>query len=231
MGGALSDLVWPEAAHAARDAILAVPVGATEQHGPHLPLSTDTELAAALVDGLAAARASVVAAPPLAYGSSGEHEGFAGTLSIGQEALERVLVELVRSASATFARVLLVCAHGGNREPLRRAERRLRAEGLDVRVLFPRWSEGEHAGRVETSLMLALAPERVRPERAEAGATEPVTELMPRLVADGVRAVSPNGVLGDPAMASPEEGRLLLREEIARLAEAVDGWARAPSRS
>jgi mycofactocin precursor peptide peptidase len=227
MGGALSDLVWPEAAQAARGAILAVPVGATEQHGPHLPLSTDTELAAALVEGLATARPAVVAAPPLAYGSSGEHAGFAGTVSIGQDAFEGVLVELVRSAAATFARVLLVCAHGGNREALHRAERRLRGEGRDVRVWFPRWSKGEHAGRVETSLMLALAPERVRLERATAGATEPVEELMPRLVADGVRAVSPNGVLGDPAGACAQEGRLRLREELARLGDAVDAWATA----
>jgi mycofactocin system creatininase family protein len=227
MGGSLSDLASPEAARAAPGAILAVPVGATEQHGPHLPLSTDTEIAAALVEGLAAARPSVVAAPPLAYGSSGEHAGFAGTLSIGQEALERVLVELVRSAAATFARSLLVCAHGGNREALRRAELRLRAEGRDARAWFPRWSEGEHAGRVETSLMLSLAPDRVRLERATAGATESVEELMPRLVAAGVRAVSPNGVLGDPAGASAQEGRVLLRHEIGRLADAVDAWPAA----
>jgi mycofactocin precursor peptide peptidase len=227
MGATLSDLVWPEAAQAARGAILAVPVGATEQHGPHLPLSTDTEIAAALVEGLAAARASVVAAPPLAYGSSGEHAGFAGTLSIGQEALERMLVELVRSAAATFARVLLVCAHGGNRGALRRTELRLRAEGRDVRAWLPRWSEGEHAGQVETSLMLAIAPERVRLERAAAGATEPVEELMAQLVRDGVRAVSPNGVLGDPAGACAQEGRLRLQEEVARLVDAVDRWATA----
>jgi mycofactocin precursor peptide peptidase len=213
--------------HVAAGAILAVPLGATEQHGPHLPLSTDTEIAAALVERLATARSSVVAAPPLAYGSSGEHAGFAGTLSIGQEALERVVVELVRSASATFARVLLVCAHGGNLVPLRRAELRLRGEGRDVRAWLPRWSAGEHAGRVETSLMLALAPERVRLERAAAGATEPVEELMPRLAREGVRAVSPNGVLGDPAGASAEEGCALLADEIARLVDAVDAWATA----
>lgn len=227
MGEALSDLAWPEAAHLERGAILAVPVGATEQHGPHLPLSTDTELATALVEGLAAARPSVIAAPPLAYGSSGEHAGFAGTLSIGREALEQVLVELVRSASAPFGSVLLVCAHGGNLDAVRSAELRLREEGRDARAWFPSWSEGEHAGRVETSLMLALAPERVRLERAAAGVTDPVHELMPRLVSDGVRALSPNGVLGDPAGASAEEGRALLAEEVARLVEAVDAWATA----
>jgi creatinine amidohydrolase len=223
MGLALADVAWPDAARTAC-AVLAVPIGATEQHGPHLPLTTDTDIAGALVRGLAEARPDVVAAPPLAYGSSGEHAGFDGTLSIGREAVELVMVELVRSASHTFRRVLLVCAHGGNEAPLSRAEQRLRAEGRDVRAWLPRWFGDAHAGRLETSLMLAIAPERVALVRAAAGERAPLVELMPRLVAAGVRAVSPNGVLGDPAGASAAEGRALLAAEIARLAEAIDEW-------
>ena len=72
--------------------------------------------------------------------------------------------------------------------------------------------------------MLAIAPERVRLEAAAAGATAPLSELMPRLVEGGVRAVSPNGVLGDPAGASADEGRALLEAEVARLANAVEQW-------
>ena len=80
----LADLSWPEIGQrAAAGAVLAVPVGSTEQHGPHLPLSTDTDIAVALCDRLAAARPDVLAAPPVGYGSSGEHAGFPGTLSIG----------------------------------------------------------------------------------------------------------------------------------------------------
>jgi mycofactocin precursor peptide peptidase len=210
MTGGLGDATWPEAERAMTGAVLAVPVGSTEQHGPHLPLSTDTDIAVALVERLAARRGGVVAAPALAYGSSGEHEDFAGTLSIGREATELVLVELVRSASATFAAVVLVSAHGGNRVPVERAERRVRAEGRRVLAFLPRWPGDAHAGRVETSLMLALHPGRVRRERAQAGATDPIGELMPRLVAAGVRPVSPNGVLGDPAGANAAEGRRLL---------------------
>lgn len=220
----LADCAWPDAAHAAAGAVLAVPVGSTEQHGPHLPLSTDTDIAVALADGLAAARSDVVVAPPLAYGSSGEHAGFDGTLSIGQEAVELVLVELVRSASATFDRVLLVCAHFGNAGPLRRAEQRLRDEGRDVRAWLPGWSGDAHAGRLETALMLAIAPERVALDQAAAGAVEPIEQLMPRLLAAGVQPVSPNGVLGDPAGASADEGRALLAAEVTRLAEAVGAW-------
>src|SRR5712671_2477486 len=100
----LADLTWPEAARlAAEGALLAVPVGATEQHGPHLPLSTDTDLAVALCARLAAARPGVLAAPPVAYGASGEHQDFPGTLSIGSEAVELLLVELCRSATRTFS--------------------------------------------------------------------------------------------------------------------------------
>src|SRR5215207_8817237 len=128
----LADLTWPEAA-ARRDGLLAVPVGSTEQHGPHLPLSTDTDVAVALAGRLAAGRADVLVAPPLPYGSSGEHDGFAGTLSIGAAATELVLVELGRSASASVRRLLLVSAHGGNAGPVTAAVRRLREEGRDVR--------------------------------------------------------------------------------------------------
>jgi mycofactocin precursor peptide peptidase len=224
----LAGLTWPEAeALAAAGAVLAVPVAATEQHGPHLPLSTDTDLATALCARLAAARHGVIAAPPVAYGASGEHQGFAGTLSIGQDALELLLVELCRSASQTFGRVLLVCTHGGNAGPVRRAERRLRAESRAVLAWLPSWAGDAHAGRTETSLQLAMAPGRVRLDRAEPGNTRPIAELMPVLRASPVRAVSPNGVLGDPAGASAAEGRALLASLTSDLLAALDGWLAA----
>jgi len=218
-------LTSPEAGElATAGALLAVPVGATEQHGPHLPLSTDTDLAVALCARLAAARPGVLAAPPLAYGASGEHEDFPGTLSIGTEAVELLLVELCRSATRTFSRVLLVSTHGGNAEAVRRAERRLRSESRDILAWLPAWEGDAHAGRAETSLELALAPDRVRPDRAEAGNTRPLTELMPQLRRSGVRAVSPNGVLGDPAGASAAEGAALLGRLVTDLLATVDAW-------
>jgi len=222
----LAALTSPEAGElAAAGALLAVPVGATEQHGPHLPLSTDTDLAVALCARLVGARPGVLAAPPLAYGGSGEHEDFPGTLSIGTEAVELLLVELCRSATRTFSRVLLVSTHGGNAGAVRRAEQRLRAESRDVLAWLPAWEGDAHAGRAETSLELALAPDRVRPGRAEAGNTRPLAELMPELRRSGVRAVSPNGVLGDPAGASAAEGAALLGRLCADLLAAVDAWA------
>ncbi|WP_067477460.1 mycofactocin biosynthesis peptidyl-dipeptidase MftE, partial [Nocardia amamiensis] len=157
----LADLTWPEAGErAAAGAVLAIAVGATEQHGPHLPLSTDTDIAGELCARLAAARSDVLVGPAIPYGASGEHAGFPGTLSIGQAALELLVVELCRSATDTFGRILLVNWHGGNVEPLRRAEDLLRAESRDVRVYLPRFDGDLHAGRSETALQLALAPGR-----------------------------------------------------------------------
>src|SRR3954447_14338918 len=139
----LADLTWPAvASHAAAGSILAVPLGSTEQHGPHLPLSTDTDVAVALAGRLAAARSDVLVAPLLPYGSAGEHAAFPGTLSIGAAALELVVVELVRSAGA-FAGVVLVSGHGGNAAPLAAAVSTLEAEGRRVLGWAPRIPGGD----------------------------------------------------------------------------------------
>jgi mycofactocin system creatininase family protein len=223
----LGSAAWPQVAARAAASILVVPLGSTEQHGPHLPLSTDTDVAVALAEGVAAARPGVVVAPALPYGSSGEHAGFAGTLSIGQEAFEAVVIELVRSAGE-FAAVLLVSGHGGNAEPLRRAVAKLRAEGRRVAAWSPRTEmlplgvADAHAGRLETSLLLAIAPGTVHLERTEAGNIRPMAELEPLLRAGGVRAVSPNGVLGDPAGASAGEGSAALDALVADLVAVFD---------
>jgi creatinine amidohydrolase len=120
--------------------------------------------------------------------------------------------------------VLLVNGHGGNVEPVRRAVTRLRAEGRDVLAFSPQWDGDAHAGRVETSLQLALRPDHVRLGRVEAGAVAPLTTLLPAMRAGGVRAVSPNGVLGDPRGASAAEGSRLLGELANQLVDAVDRW-------
>jgi creatinine amidohydrolase len=220
---------WPELADlAASDAVLVVPVGATEQHGPHLPATTDTDIALAVVTAAAALDPLLVVAPAVAYGSSGEHAGFAGTLSIGQEATESLLVELGRAAAATFAHVVLACTHGGNAVPLARALARLADEGHPVTGWWPRWRGDLHAGRTETSLMLAIAPDSVRVDRMAPGDTGSADDLLPRLRAGGVRSVSPYGVLGDPTGATADEGRALIRAAAADLATVVAALRRRP---
>ncbi|GAA4871972.1 mycofactocin biosynthesis peptidyl-dipeptidase MftE [Saccharopolyspora cebuensis] len=219
----LSDLTWPEVGAMAGRSALLVPVGATEQHGPHLPCTVDTDIAVALCERVAASRADVVLAPPVAYGSSGEHAGFPGTLSLGQAATELLLVELVRSADS-FAGVVLVSAHGGNRAPVRRAVSRLRAEGRRVAAWEPSGpADDSHAGFTETAVLLALRAGAVRADLVAAGNTAPLPELIDRLRARGVRAVSPGGVLGDPRGATADDGERLLAAWSAELAAAVDG--------
>lgn len=226
----VGELSWPETAVRVREdeAVLVLPLGSTEQHGPHLPLSTDTDIAVELCRRLAGVRRDVLVAPPLAYGASGEHAGFAGTLSIGREALELVLVELIRSATDTFKQVLIVSAHGGNADAARRAEKRLWAESRDVRVWMPRADGDAHAGRSETSLQLAVDPRRVRMDLAVAGDTRPLAELMPLLRATSIAAISPSGVLGDPTGATSDEGAETLSRLATDLCAFVAAWRGVP---
>jgi creatinine amidohydrolase len=225
VSGLLADLTSPEVGQlAAAGAVLALPLGSTEQHGPHLPLSTDTEVAVALCARLAAERPDVLVAPAVPYGSSGEHAGFAGTLSIGQAAVELLVLELGRSAAETFAHVLFVSAHGGNASPVTRAVARLRAESHDVALFAPSWDGDAHAGHEETAMLLALRPAVVRAERGVPGDRRPLPELMPLLRAGGVRSVTETGILGDPTGATAPAGVALLDELTAALVAMVETW-------
>jgi len=227
---------WPQVEAGPRR-LLVVPVGSLEQHGPHLPLDTDTRIAVAVAARVCAGRPETGLAPPIAIGASGEHADFPGTLSIGHVALSTLLVELGRHASLHWPALLLVNGHGGNVTAINDALARLHAEGRAVAA----WHAGvrpsmlasaglalapdAHAGRVETSIMLALAPGDVRLDLATAGDTRPLDDILPAMRAGGVRAVSDNGVLGDPAGASAAEGQALLAVLAADLAETVDGLA------
>jgi mycofactocin precursor peptide peptidase len=223
----LAGAVWPEIPAAP---LLVVPLGSVEQHGHHLPLGTDTAVACAVAEEAAGRLDGALLAPALAYGASGEHEDFPGTVSIGTEALTGLLVEYGRSACRWAGRVLLVNGHGGNLDALLAATGVLRREGRDV-AWFPCGVPGgdAHAGRAETSLMLHVEPLGVLADRAVAGVTDPLERLLPRLRADGVRGVSPTGVLGDPAGASAAEGVRLLGDLVERLVGAAVSWRVDPA--
>ncbi len=216
--------------------VLAVPLGSTEQHGPHLPLDTDTRIAEAWAAGMAAAHPAILTAPALPYGSSGEHQSFTGTLSIGTEALEHLLVELIRSAAHSFQAVVLVCGHAGNATAVHHVVKQMQYEGHRVQAVFPTWDAASmgfaidaHAGRVETSLMLHIAPATVNLERAEAGTIAPLGDLIEDLRSGGVAAVAANGVLGDPSGAGQAEGRRLLDDLVTRSLHDIAPLLTAPS--
>lgn len=208
-------------------AVVLVPVGSLEQHGPALGLATDALVAAHVTSRAAGAlaqrpparqRRRFVVAPVVPYGASGEHEGFAGTISIGHDALRVLLVELGRSACLWAEGVVFVNGHGGNVPTLVSAVRQLRQEGRAVAWTGCRAAGADaHAGLTETSLMLRLAPATVLVDRLTAGPTEPVEQLMPALRSEGVRAVSPSGVLGDPTGADAQQGDAILAEMVERL--------------
>lgn len=206
---------------------LMVPVGSTEQHGPHLPLDTDTQIATAVARG---ARARLeqdwLVAPAIAYGASGEHQDFAGTISIGTAALTTLLVEYGRSAACWAPRFVFVNGHGGNVGALRGAVSALRAEGRDA-AWCPCVAAGgdAHAGHTETSVLLHISPADVLTDRWLSGNRAPLAELLPSMRRGGVAAVSRVGVLGDPTTATAAEGKRIFAEMVDECVRRVARWS------
>ncbi len=211
MANNIATNTWSQVANR-ESTILLLPLGSCEQHGPHLPLDTDTQIAQHLCAQAALQDDRLLIAPSLSITASGEHAGFPGTLSIGTDALTQVLIEIVRSADWCNG-VVFVNGHGGNADAVAAAARTLTSEHRNVAAWWPRIEHGDaHAGASETSIMLAINPALVNMAKAEAGSTTPISEISAQLRSGGVRAVSTNGVLGDPTTATSEHGHNLLSQ-------------------
>jgi creatinine amidohydrolase len=221
----LARVAWPDLA-AARPRVAVVPLGATEQHGPHLPFATDTLIAEALAVRLAARLEGAVALPALPIGCSPEHMGFPGTLEVSARTLASWLTEVVASlARHGVERAIVFSAHGGNVAALRDIAAGLAAavptitvdvladlDGLTARLhaeaaRFGITAEaaGHHAGEIETSIMLALHPELVRMDAAAPGHVEPTADPQSLFYPD-LRRAAPTGTVGDPRGASALRG-------------------------
>lgn len=212
--------------------IVIVPVGSWEQHGPHLPFDTDTVIAAELVRRVVASLTSIALfpVPPVAFSSSGEHADFAGTISIGGDTTSRVLVEIVRSCDWADG-VVFVNGHGGNAGAIRDALNVVTAEGRRATSWSPTSSDptDTHAGHDETSVMLLLDPSRVRMDRAAKGSEAALGTIIETLRSDGIRAVSENGILGDPTRANAIHGVSLLESWADSLKNHIENWCRGRS--
>ena len=206
-----------------------IPVGATEQHGPHLAAGCDTISAATLAE-LACERADILVLPALAYGCSlGHTDRWPGTLSLHPTTLTKVIVELGRWAVANgIAKLLFLSGHGTNDAPLRSAILQLRFEFPQARfatmglwdiservgALYFRDGADIHANRGETSILLHLRPEMVRMEHAH-----DVPDVTPgRRFSYAMPATTPTGVVGAPTEASVEDGAMMVETIVADLA-------------
>lgn len=205
--------------------VLVVPIGSWEQHGPHLPFDTDTRIALELSQRLTTSRLDTYLSPPLTITASGEHSDFSGTLSIGTETTTLMLIEIVRSAIWCRG-VVFVNGHGGNSPAIQAAKKVLDHDQQNVLFWSPSGvaNTDTHAGHTETSVMLALAPFAVEMSLAEVGNTLPLAQIINDMRAGGVRAVSSNGILGDPTRASASDGLKILEDWAHDLLAGFDRW-------
>jgi creatinine amidohydrolase len=223
----LDRLSWPEVKaeqESGRDTVV-IAFGATEQHGPHMPLATDA-LIGDHVSRVVAERLDAFRAPTVRIGCSEHHLAFPGTLSISEDTFHGVVADVVRAlARGGFRRVVLLPTHGGNFRPLADALEKLGPVGgieiqalTDLGALFaiarlgaeehgvPLGEGGVHAGEWETSMLMAIHPDLVHLERGEPGYTGDPEAAIGAIFGGGVHTVAENGVIGDPAQASAEHG-------------------------
>jgi creatinine amidohydrolase len=220
----LARLSWPDARDAIRQAHVALlPVGAMEQHGPHLPLGTDWYIASRIAEEVAKQEGRLVL-PGIPVGVSREHRQFWGTLSVSPDALrDQAISQALSLGDHELRRLVFVNGHGSNCAPLDEAARHLRNDGIHAFVfnwwqsiattlaeLFP--DPPLHAGSIETSLMLAIRPELVREDRFEeaSSVSQWGTYVEGALVGFDAADFSDAGNVGDPSLASVGKGRTAL---------------------
>ncbi|MFW5895990.1 MAG: creatininase family protein [archaeon] len=229
----LADATWTDVDDTHADVVL-LPVGSTEQHGPHAPLGTDHFTAATVADAAATtADDELVVAPPIPIGVSEEHRQFTGTVWVSPDTFRAYVRETVESMFGHgWNRVVIVNGHGGNAAAIEEVAARLSRRD-DALVAPFTWFDAVdtdldmgHAGPVETSLLLRTAPELVHEDRFEAaasGGTDRWGDWVSGVnLAPDSAAFTDNGTVGDPREASADAGATLERQATAALLAVVD---------
>jgi len=249
----LENLSWPEVKRLRPGThTVLLPLGSFEQHGPHLPLTTDTDIVTAVARGVEKRRSTrVLCLPTLWPGHSTHHLSFPGTLSVSQRPYLELVLELCRSVVKFGAKkVFLLNGHGGNDVPIRAALRELKTEFPKVRFVFASyWSLAArtiarvresgpgglgHACEMETSIMLHLCPERVKLALARTDGPKHTDEYRkadmqygrPVYFVNEFDEVSRTGTVGQPGLATAEKGRRFLEGIIDEVTAFVDAFAK-----
>jgi creatinine amidohydrolase len=250
----LSNLSWPDVKALDFSKLVVVfPTGSFEQHGPHLPLTTDTDLATAVAKGVEQRLADrVLLLPTLWPGHSTHHMHFPGTLSVDQFAYIDLIVNLGKSVASMGAKKCFILnGHGGNEPPLRPAFRELKTQVPQTRFVFASyWALASqvikqvresgmgglnHACEMETSMMLYLHPDRVKMEKAAPDGpsyTDPyrMADMQygrPIFFVNEFHEVSKSGVVGRPELATADKGKRFLDgivDSVSTFVEAFAGW-------
>ncbi|WP_158055651.1 creatininase family protein [Halorussus halophilus] len=239
---ALAERTWPEIEDeldsGTRTAVVAV--GSVEQHGPHLPLIMDTLAGDALAERIAEKLGDALAAPTIRPGCSGHHMEFPGTITIPAETLMDLIRGYCRSLDDHgFEHVALVPTHGGNFAPVNTVAPEIAREidanvvaVADLHELMDLQNAGLreggveyqepaiHAGAAETAVVLAVEEGLVRKEELEIGVEGEISTA--RLLSEGFKAITENGVLGDPREGTAEAGEAILEKVASAYAEQIE---------
>ncbi|MBI3536259.1 MAG: creatininase family protein [Chloroflexi bacterium] len=237
----LAEMSWEEIQeYLAREDRMILPFGATEQHGPHLGLGTDTFEAEAIARAVGE-KTNLVVAPTLCFGMSHHHLAFTGTISLQPATLIAVVQDILRSVYRHgFRRVMIVNGHGGNEAAITSAIHQVTDELPQLRAkIFQWWSDadayrvvidmlgaqaGSHASPGETSFMLAIRPEAVklnrlkgRDARVQSSRELMNSRLFPQKYPDGIMGLNPNN-------ATRAVGEALLKKSVEICARELEEW-------
>lgn len=209
-----------------RRSVALIPVGSIEQHGPHLPVSTDSDIVSYIARQVSEKNGFLLL-PTLQYGVSFEHHPFFN-LSVSSPTLEKILIELCISLSKNHVdRVIILNGHHGNQDALKKLPEKVAKKiGTKQRIfVYSYWhfmkTEFDHAGFVETSIMLAIS-DKVMMNKAEKGlipdglSRKELSQLSKKANKSFI-SVTKNGVWGDPTRATQKDGELILKEIISNL--------------